>query len=744
MDAASHATPGQGRLILVSNRLPVKIQGEPGALQLKRTSGGLATGLSRPHKETGGRWIGWPGITTEGKQHSAEVRDLLNAQGMTGIPLTPSEHEQYYTGTSNRCLWPLLHYFTDKVNYDTDAWNTYEAVNRRFAECAAREAQPGDLVFVQDFHLMLVPAMLRQLRPDVRIGFFLHVPFPSSEIFRVFPRRAQILEGLLGADVLGFHTLEYVRHFRSTVRRVLGVETGSSEILWHGREIQLLAQPLGIDPAPWNGPVEDLGDIPDLAGLEEAIVGRKIVLGVERLDYTKGIPERLQAFHDLLASDPTLVEKVMMIQIAVPSRADAEEYQELRDEVDRLAGQINGTFGRPGLQPLHYQFRGIAPGALKALYRLADVALVTPLRDGLNLVAKEFVCSRTADDGVLVLGEFAGAAWELGEAVQVNPYDISAITEALRTALAMPSYEQARRIAPMRKRVREHDVYRWTEACLDAISGAQRRSAPMLLEGAERRGWDESWAEARDRMLLLDYDGTLREFTERPEDASPPPELVRLLTSLAQSEGVEGWIVSGRPADVLDSWLGATGMGLIAEHGGLVRPAGANAFEEIFERPMEGWREGVEQILSQFTSRVPGSRMEFKPLGLAWHYRGADLASASWQARELYQHLSEVLAGQGLEVQSGNRVIEVRPAGSSKGRAVKRVLAARADTPDLIAFAGDDVTDESLFRELPSSALTLLVGERPSAARFSLPTPAAFREVLHSWQAALGPAASNR
>lgn len=727
----SDSAQSQGRLLLVSNRLPVTLQRAEGGWSARAAAGGLATGLSGPHRASEGRWIGWPGVIAEGARLPEEVQRLLTEEAMIGVGLDEAEHEAYYTRISNRCLWPLLHYFPERMRFDGADWEVYRKVNRRFADAVLEELQPGDVAFVQDFHLTLVPAMLREARPDLPIGFFLHIPFPSSEVYRIFARREEVLEGLLGADVIGFHTLAYVRHFRSAVSHLLGAEVRGNRVHHRGREVELVAQPLGIDAEDWGAD----GDLEpevrrEMEDLERAIAGRKLILGVERLDYTKGIPERLLAYQALLRETPELVEQVMMIQIAVPSRVEVEEYRELKDEVDRLAGDINSEFGKPGQQALHYQFRGVPPHVLRALYRVAAVCLVTPLRDGLNLVAKEFVASRRDDDGVLVISENAGAAWELGEALRVNVYDGDDMVRVLRQALDMPLAEQRDRMAAMRRRVGERDVHTWAREMIDSIRSAKPVPPPPLLESGARDELVTAWAEADRRVLFLDYDGSLREFTDTPEAASPTPEILELLGGLAAADGVEAWVVSGRSAPVLEEWLGDTGIGLVAEHGAAVRAPGQERFVALSSEHSLDWRSSVRAVLEEFSERVPGSRIEEKPLGIAWHYRKASPEQAEWQALELVRHLNEGSTGEPYEVMRGNKVIEVRPAGISKGRAALRLLRGDLEQRPFVLAVGDDVTDESMFRDLPSWAWTLLVGQRESVARQRVGGPADLRQLL--------------
>jgi trehalose 6-phosphate synthase/phosphatase len=727
------AQPDQdGRLILVSNRLPVVLNQEQEKWQLRMAAGGLATGLRRPHQESKGLWIGWPGVVTPGAELEPNMHQLLRSQGMIGVGLDEREYHEYYTHSSNRCLWPLFHYFPERMTFDAKYWQTYRDVNRRFADAVLKEVRPNDIVFVQDFHLTLLPRLLREEMPNLRIGFFLHIPFPSSEIYRIFARREEVLHGILGADVVAFHTLGYVRHFRSAVRHLLGLETRSTRIRNQGRDVHLLAQPLGIEPSEWQQTDDDLEvEVQqEIESLKKAVAGRKIILGVERLDYSKGVPERLKAFAALLEENPSLANEVMMIQIAVPSRVEVEEYRELRDEVDRLAGKINSEFGKPGLQALHYQFRGVRPSVLRALYRLADVCLVTPLRDGLNLVAKEYVASRLEDNGVLVLGENTGAAWELGEALRVNSSDEEAMLTTLKRALFMPEEERRRRMKPMRQRVADANVHVWADRCLNAIRNAVPPEPPQSFGKTQFKRFATEQEQADGTVLFLDYDGTMREFTSLPSDAVPTQEILDLVTGLSQIPGMQTWIISGRSQEVLSEWLGGTGAGLIAEHGARMRLPGGSDFQSLVHDLNLEWRPEVHQLMTEFAARVQRSRVEEKPLGIAWHFRDAEPEQSMWQARELFQHLEEMLQDRNAEVMRGNHVIEVRPAGVSKGAAARRVLADCPFKNPAILAAGDDVTDESMFLELPDSAWTVLVGNRDSAAKYRVADPANCRQML--------------
>jgi trehalose 6-phosphate synthase/phosphatase len=647
------------RLLIVSNRLPVTVKAAVSGITVERSSGGLATGMKGPHERLNGLWIGWPGAL-EGLSSNAraELDRRLADLRLVGVPLTPGEIAGYYEGYSNTVLWPLFHYAVARLPQEVCDFDVYESVNARFAEAVASRYQPGDLVWVHDYQLMLVPRMLRERIPEARIGFFLHIPFPSSEIFRMLPQRERLLQGLLGADLVGFHTATYVRHFASSVLRLL--------------------------------------------------------VGIDRLDYTKGIQRRLLAFEALLRRHPELRTRVRLVQVAVPSRENVEAYRELREEVDATVGRIHGEFATPSWSPIHYLYRNLSQDEIVALYRAADVVLVTPLRDGMNLVAKEFVASRPDEDGVLVLSEFAGAAAELSEALLVNPYDVRQTSDVLFRALTMPPEERQTRMAILRQRVMTYDVHWWARAFVARLErvGDTAAASPGLSTSATVRAAVDRARAAPRLALLIDYDGTLVPFAPTPELAAPDADLLALLRRLAARAGTEVHIVSGRKRSTLERWLGSLPVGLHAEHSFWTRPLGGGW--TAAEVPVSEWREPVLAILRDFAERTPGSLIEEKTAGFAWHYRTADPEYGAAQAKELTLHLSTLLSNVPVEILPGDMVLEVRPHGIHKGRAVAQVLAHSA--PDTLIMAmGDDRTDEDLFAALPDGSVAVHVG--PSASR---------------------------
>jgi trehalose 6-phosphate synthase/phosphatase len=704
--------------------------GEGGGVSVERSAGGLATGLAGPHARLGGLWIGWPG-PLEGLTGAerAAVDRRLHEERLVSVPLSADEIARYYEGYSNGVLWPLFHYFLARLPPLVQHFDAYEAVNERFAAAVVERYRPGDLVWVHDYQLMLVPALVRERIPDARIGFFLHIPFPSSEIFRLLPHRERILEGLLGADLVGFHAAPFVRHFASAALRLLSTPTEVDRVRWRGRPVRLGVFPMGIDAAQFS----TLAASPEVLARAQAhrADGDALLVGVDRLDYTKGITRRLAAFEELLRRRAGLRGKVRLVQVAVPSRENVGAYRELRDEVEAMVGRIAGEFATASWSPVHYLYRSLSQPELVSLYRAADAVLVTPLRDGMNLVAKEFVASRPDGDGVLVLSEFAGAAAELSEALQVNPYDVESTADAFERALTMPSEERHARMAVLRHRVMTYDVHWWANALISRLEETHVAGPDAALRPSPAAAIRDAVERARvaPRLaLLLDYDGTLVGFAPTPDLAAPDPALVTLLRRLCVRPATDVHVVSGRRRDTLERWFGGLPrLGLHAEHGYWSRlPGAAWSAADVGPTP---WREPVLGILRDFAQRTPGSLVEEKTAGYAWHYRAADPEFGSAQARELVLHLSTFLINVPVEILQGDHVVEVRPHGVNKGLAVQRILA-RAAPGTLLLAMGDDRTDEDTFAALPDGAVAVHVGPAPSQAALRLRDVAAARAML--------------
>jgi trehalose 6-phosphate synthase/phosphatase len=733
-------------LVIVSNRLPFTLSLEDAELRAEPSAGGLVAALegTRP----GSLWIGWPGLAVP-EELQSEAERLSGEQGCVPVFLSDDEQEAFYGRICNETLWPLFHYFVDRMRFTREAWDTYRSVNQRFAQTVARSAAPKARVWVHDFHLALVPRLLRQLRPDVAIGFFLHVPFPSSEVYRLLPSRVELLRGMLGADYVGFHTGDYSRHFRSSCLRVLGIEPGLDTIEHDDRTVGVGVHPIGIDVDSFRAALRDPETAPIEAELEERYGDRQLILGIERLDYTKGIPEKLDGFERLLEADPDRADRLTLLQVVVPSRLESADYRAKRDEIEMRVAHINGRFSRYGHAPVAYMHRSVSRPELVALYRRADVMMVTPLRDGMNLVAQEFVLCQTDEvgggmdrRGALLLSEFAGAAHVLPGAVLVNPWDADDLAARLAESLDLDPAERGRRLDLMASRVEQHDSARWAESFLARLDryarGAQHSARP--LDGDARRKLASALSSAPRRTILLDYDGTLRELVGHPDLAVPTPEIRSLLGELAALAGTSVHVVSGRTRDSLEAWLGDLPISLCAEHGYLVRPAGGD-WQVPFEVDLS-WLARVERLFRREAADVPGTMVERKAASVSWHYRQAEPEYGSWRARELLVALENVLAGSAAEVLPGRRVIEVRARGVNKGTYVESLLA--GGETSLYLAAGDDVTDNDLFRALPDDAIAIHVGalrrnarRKPLSHEYVVDYPATLRETLRELASSL-------
>ena len=471
------------KLVIVSNRLPVSLTEEEGRLEFAQSPGGLASGLrtylESPRSAAGASyaWVGWPGRAVAPEQQAEVTRRCREDFSARPVFLTAEDTEGFYEGYCNQTLWPLFHYFPALVSFDEGPWATYELINEVFCDAVLEEAGPDDIVWVHDYHLLLLPAMLRRRRPGLKVGFFLHIPFPSYELFRLVPdrwRRA-LLEGMLGADLVGFHTHDYAQYFLKSVRRILGHDHEMGRVMLPDRLSRVATFPMGIDFEAFSA----RGAEPEVTGkrdeLRGTIGGGKAVLSIDRLDYSKGIANRLLAYRAFLEANPDWRGRVVLLMVVVPSRTGVEDYQRMKSRIDELVGAVNGTFGSLGWTPVLYQYRSFPQQELVPLYGASDVMLVTPLRDGMNLVAKEYVAARADGRGVLILSEMTGAASELGEAVLVNPNDIPEMARAIATALEMPEEEQARRMTALRDRLRRYDVVRWADDFLEALGEDRSR-----------------------------------------------------------------------------------------------------------------------------------------------------------------------------------------------------------------------------------------------------------------------------
>ncbi len=713
------------RMLIVSNRLPISIEKRKGEIDMRPSVGGLATGLKSFCELSNSVWIGWPGIVQEKiRQEMGDLGARLMSQHRCyPVFLAQRDLDPYYHGFSNKTLWPLCHYFTQYAVYEERYWKAYQRVNRVFADTVTAIARPDDVIWVHDYHLMLVPALLRERLPDASVAFFLHIPFPSYEIFRLLPWREVVLEGLLGADLVGFHTSDYVRHFLSSAHRLLGCEHAMGQVTVGNRVVKVDAFPMGIDYGRFARGRDDPQIQAKIEALKSDLLDQKVILSIDRLDYSKGIPHRLAAFAALLRQNRGYRGKVTFLLVTAPSRERVEHYDSLKRQIEELVGRINGEYATFGWTPVRYLHRPQPFADLVALFNVADAYMVTPLRDGMNLMAKEFVASKADEKGVLILSEMAGVAKELGEALTVNPNNEAQVVRALVTALQMPSAETAERSRAMRKRIVRYDVAGWAEDFVSALADSKKIQEGMranLLKAEARDELRTAYRQAVRRLWLLDYDGTLVPFADRPQRARPGSDLLDLLRRLAREPKNEVVLISGRDRGTLEEWFGSLDVGLVAEHGIWIRAPRRDW--EMVEPLSNAWKEEVRPVLERYADRTPGALIEEKDYSLVWHYRRTDYELSTVRVRELIDDLEGYASKFNLHVSEGSKVVEIKNGGINKGRAALRWVSGH-DWEFVLAI-GDDWTDEDVFDVLPVDAYSIKVGFKPSRARFNLESSA--------------------
>jgi len=708
----------QSKLIVASVRLPVRLTRKEGGWKVTPSPGGLATALRSVAGQREFIWVGWPGTYIPPAVQQSAIA-LLAPHGKA-VFLDAEEFQGFYENISNRLLWPLFHNISGRLSFDRDAWNKYRTVNERFADAVLAVAEPCDTVWIHDYQLALVPQMVRAAGLDCAIGFFLHIPFPSHETYRTLPAREDLLRGMLGADLVGFHTYEFAQHFRHSCLRVLGLECEQETISLPSHLAHLGVHPIGVDPVE----IQSFTELPEvraeLAELRQRFHGKKVILGVDRLDYTKGIPEKLLAFEEFLSRNPEWRVRVVLIQVASPSRTGVAEYQALKREVDELVGRINGRYGRLDHTPLVYINQTIPRERLTALYRIADVAFITPLRDGMNLVALEYVSARGDIPGRLVLSEFAGAASCLAGAHLVNPHNISRMADVLSEVLADTKSAEPK-FRQMREFVAGNTAAAWAERYLNRLAkvhesqrfGAERLRFPQALL-SDRPGH---------ALFLLDYAGTLQPHAPILSEYPPDSRVRILLANLSQHGSV--YLMSGQPPAVLDAWFDRIPIGLVCEDGLAARSAHGE-WPEMPELDTSILADSVEPVMRDFYEHTPGSRIERKRHSLGWRYRLADPKLGPLRAKELYAQLEELLRGQRYAVLLTSRSVEVRPAAHTKASVATNLLL-RHEELDFVFCAGNDRIDEDVFEVVLRSdrrhLYTCFVGGKDTVGQFYVESP---------------------
>ncbi len=731
------------KTIIISNRLPVQLQISDGGLSAIPSVGGLATGMKSVHSGGESLWIGWSGLTDEEIPESleSEIDTALSNHGCAKVGLTENEVEGFYFGFSNRTIWPLFHYFLEYSEFELDFWNTYKHVNQKFADAILEQSGDDDIIWVHDYQLMLVPQMVKEKRPNTSIGFFLHIPFPSYEIFRTLPWREEVLEGLLGADLIGFHTYDYERHFLSSVRRLLGLDVSFNDIYLDNRVIKVDSFPMGIDYKKFKDAAvaheernqDNKSDLQQKLDSHKASApDTKLILSIDRLDYSKGIAKRINAFEYFLNKYPEYKEKVRLIILAVPSRSNVPQYKLLKKEIDELVGRINGELSTVNWTPIWYFYRSLPFENLIDLYTSSDIAWLTPLRDGMNLVAKEYVATRTDKTGVLILSEMAGSAYEMNEALLINPNNFEQQADTLKKAITMPKEEQMARNMFLQKRLERYNVEVWAKEFMGALRkkgdvdnvNVSRKLSPTMVQ--EIVG---DYTKAKNRLLFLDYDGTLTGFHKDPQKASPDEELYELLDGLSAQENTTLFLISGRDKQTFTKWFLHKKYNMIVEHGVWISRKGEEF--KLLEKVNGQWMEKIRPVLESFVDRTPGSFIEEKNYSMAWHYRNTDPDFGQKRATELNTVLTSLIGNDDISVLNGNKVMEVKSSNVNKGRASVRMLG-EADY-DFVFAIGDDWTDEFMFQELPQTTVTVKVGLQKTQAKYHVESTKRVRELLNQF-----------
>lgn len=705
------------RLFIISNRLPVKATGASGSHTFMRSEGGVATGLNSLKLDCERHWIGWPGICAEAEEERLEIRSKLEEMNFHPVFLSHAQIENYYEGYSNSTIWPLCHYFFAYTIYKDYYWQAYQEVNQVFCEEVCRLVSPDDLVWVQDYQLMLLPGMIRKRNPELGIGYFHHIPFPSYELFRILPERAEVLEGLLGADFIGFHTHDYMRHFISAAERVLRVHFNLNEIQVDDRVVRVDALPMGINYDLYHQASGKPETRLAIERMREQFGQHKLILSVDRLDYSKGILHRLKGFAGFLEQHPEYRGLVTLAMVIVPSRDQVDRYAELKIKIDEEIGSINGRYSTMAWTPVCYFYHGFSFEELAALYYVSDVALVTPLRDGMNLVAKEYVATKRDNAGVLILSEMAGAAVEMSDALLINPNDIGEIERAIHMALEMPDEEQKRRMGRMQEVVSTGTVDKWAADFIGGLTETIRKNQELRrkkLSVSALASMQVAYGKARERLILLDYDGTLAAIQTRPEDAAPTPVLLDCLRELAADPTNHVVVNSGRDHLTLEKWLGGLPISMAAEHGAFYKEKGM--WHKNAGQP--DWGAGILSILHLFVNKTPSSWLEIKETALVWHYRESDAWLGEMRAQQLANALTPMCARRKLQVMQGDKVLEIKSLEHNKGSEVDRLMV--GSRYDFVLALGDDTTDEDMFRALPETAWTVKVGNVSEEARFNL------------------------
>ncbi len=715
----------QRRLIIVSHLIPLE-KDIDGRVFLKerhsRMADGIKNYLNGKHSDqvfNSAIWIGCADFDANAWSKYFDEKASYDFIDIRPIFIKKDTYHKFYQGFCESTLWPLLHYLPSFIEYDNDTFAAYEAVTKVYLQEILSVIRPGDTVWINDYQLFLLPGMMREQNPNLEIGFFLHTPFPSYEIFRLLhtPWKKKILEGMLGADVIGFYGHQYVQHFLDNVHQILRLEPDFYTIPIKDRAVKADVFPAGIDFNKFH----DAMNLPEVIRIKSKILqdvaGKKILMSLGNLDYTDGMIHRLKGIERFLKKYPGYHGRIVLVVVVIPCSRTFLKLEERKQLIEESIGKINGTYSTLEWQPIIYRYTNLTFNELAALYEVSDVGLVTPLREGLNLMAKEYIATKS-EQGVLIVSEWLSATYDLTDAVFVNPMDEDELADKIFEALQMPADIQKSKIKAMQRKLRQHSPVQWINDFFSQLFETKKlqhdRERKYLTEGLEMILLNE-YQEASTRLILLDYDGTLLPFTDDPQKAYPDEDLLSLLEDLTSDDKNNVTVISGRNSVTLLTWLGHLPLNLISEHGAGLRLKNG---DWKFANLDNSWKPTVYAVLESFVKRTPGSFVEEKSSTLAWHYRAVESALGSIRSREIIEKIHQTISNTQLQIIDGNKVIEVRSLGIDKGSSTKKLF--QNNSYDFIIAFGDDKTDEDLFKEIKNKGYTIKIGSEETAAQYYL------------------------
>ncbi len=717
------------RLVIAAYRLPFKLSKTKKGYKAVQNSGGLVSAIlalsenfRTSNKNLKNSKIVWAGIAND--LPDDVTPDSFENDNFDILPVTiPARvNDLYYGGFCNDLIWPLFHYFPSYAVFNNDYFKAYEEANLKFCEELVKTIKPGDFIWIHDYQLMLLPEMIRKKLPDATIGFFLHIPFPSFEIFRLLPRhwRESLIKGMLGADLIGFHTHDYTQNFIKSVKRTTGFECHQNIIYTPDKIVKADAFPIGIDYDKFHDAYLKKSVIDETLKLKSHLSNQKLIFSVDRLDYSKGLLLKLQGYETFLETYPQWRSKVVFNMVVVPSRDNIGKYKEMKKEIESTVGRINGQYSSIAWRPIIYQYKSLDFNELIALYNISDVGLITPLRDGMNLVAKEYIACQVENEGVLILSEMAGAAAELNEALIINPVDNIEMAEAIFNALEMKPKEKHRRLERMQNRISNYNVFTWAFDFFNQAYDTKEQQKVQNIKLINKTISSQmvlAYRKADRRILFLDYDGTLVPFAKYPELAIVGKDTLKIIRKLSDDPKNQVVIISGRDKQFLERQFVGVNVSLVAEHGYYIKNGIENWKATI--NTDEQWKEAVLPIMNEYVSRCYGTSIEEKTGSIVWHYRNADLEFAQLRLHELRDDLAEIIHYKtDLEIIEGHKILEVKSGKYDKGQAANALI--MNQNFGFIFAVGDDKTDEFLFNSLPHSAYTIRVGLSPSFAKYNV------------------------